>query len=67
MLFRNNHFSTVILHEGVLYSLVTDVGFQHRDSVVWETLNSLHGDTHLVDCNFREAVVRGSASCRTLR
>ena len=44
----------------MLYALVTDVGFQHRDSVIWETLNSLHGDTHLVDCHFREAVAHGA-------
>jgi hypothetical protein len=62
VLFRNNHFSTIILHEGVLYALVTDVGFQHRDDVIWETLNSLHGDTHLVNCHFREAARTGGGA-----
>ena len=30
--FRNNHFSTVFKHEGELYLLITDLGYQHEVS-----------------------------------
>lgn len=38
--FRNNHFSTLYKHPetSVLYILVTDAGFVHERSVVWESL-----------------------------
>jgi hypothetical protein len=35
VLFRNNHFSTVVKRRDNLYALVTDVGFLHKDSVIW--------------------------------
>ncbi len=65
-MFRNNHFSTVITHGGALYALVTDIGFQHNDDVVWETLNSLHGDTHMVNSAFRETVLHSAMSHHAL-
>ena len=55
VLFRNNHFSTVILNQGVLYSLVSDFGYMHQPNAVWETLESLDGDTAMVDSHFRAA------------
>lgn len=39
--FRNNHFNTISKHEGNLYLLVTDVGFQHKKNIVWELLNEV--------------------------
>ncbi|RHZ44273.1 hypothetical protein Glove_744g8 [Diversispora epigaea] len=38
--FRNNHFSTLFKHPktSVLYILVTDAGFVHERSAVWESL-----------------------------
>lgn len=41
--FRNNHFSTMFRFEGQLYLLVTDLGYQHEPSVVWELLDEIDG------------------------
>jgi hypothetical protein len=62
VLFRNNHFSTVLKRRNVLYTLVTDVGFIHRDEVVWETLDCLNGDTRLVNCDFASPPPQSAAS-----
>ena len=35
--------------------LVTDQGFLKEPSVVWETLNSIDGDCHFVDSDFKTA------------
>ena len=50
--FRNNHFSSMCKHQGVLYLLVTDQGFLDQADVVWETLDSVQGDTVFVDQQF---------------
>ena len=52
VLFRNNHFSTMVKQGGVLYLLVTDQGFLHQGDVVWESLDSVQGDTVFVDQQF---------------
>ncbi len=52
MLFRNNHFSTIIKRKDALYTLVTDIGFLHKTEVVWETLDCVSGDTNMVNCDF---------------
>ncbi len=36
--FRNNHFSTMFKFSGLVYLLVTDVGFRDQPSIVWERL-----------------------------
>ena len=54
VLFRNNHFSTITKHEGVLYQLVTDQGFVKEDSVVWEALSSVSGDNDFVNSFFQK-------------
>ena len=41
--FRNNHFSTIFCLEGRLFLLVTDLGYQHEQSVVWELLDGIDG------------------------
>ena len=38
VLFRNNHFSTIFCLNGQLFILVTDLGYLHEPSVVWELL-----------------------------
>lgn len=53
VLFRNNHFSTITKYNNTLYSLITDIGFVHDLSRVWETL-SLTGDVVMVDASFAE-------------
>jgi len=50
--FRNNHFSTMFKLDGKLYMLVTDQGYIHDNSVAWELLNDITGDTDLVSPAF---------------
>lgn len=50
--FRNNHFSTMTKYKGILYLLITDLGYQNAPSVVWEKLDDISGDTEYVDKNF---------------
>eukprot|EP00605_Chrysophyceae_sp_TOSAG23-4_P001251 GSChrysophyteH1.ASY1.ANO1.1362.1 assembled CDS len=55
VLYRNAHFSTFFRRENRLYILVTDEGYQHQRSVVWECFDSIDGDTEFLDSNFRPA------------
>jgi hypothetical protein len=41
--FRNNHFSALFFYNGQLFTLVTDLGYRHEPTVVWELLNSIDG------------------------
>jgi hypothetical protein len=41
--FRNNHFNTIIKHDGEVYQLVTDQGFVNKKEYVWESLLSVNG------------------------
>jgi len=50
--FRNNHFSTITKHEGLLYLLVTDLGYANVPNVVWEKLDVIDGDTEYVNATF---------------
>ncbi|NXX19413.1 MINY1 hydrolase, partial [Podargus strigoides] len=50
--FRNNHFSTMIKHQGHLYLLVTDQGFLQEERVVWESLHTVDGDSCFCDTEF---------------
>ena len=50
--FRNNHFITLYKRNNQLYQLATDQGFLSEPDVVWETLNSIEGNTHFVDSKF---------------
>ncbi|KAJ9580585.1 hypothetical protein L9F63_024236, partial [Diploptera punctata] len=52
VLFRNNHFSTILKHRDELFQLVTDQGFLHETKVVWETLSNIEGDGMFVDGHF---------------
>jgi ubiquitin carboxyl-terminal hydrolase MINDY-1/2 len=52
VLYRNQHFSTIIKKNDYIYSLVTDEGYQFIFDVVWERLESIDGDTRLFDGNF---------------
>eukprot|EP01125_Pyxidicula_operculata_P016538 TRINITY_DN56_c6_g1_i2.p1 TRINITY_DN56_c6_g1~~TRINITY_DN56_c6_g1_i2.p1 ORF type:complete len:274 (+),score=76.62 TRINITY_DN56_c6_g1_i2:456-1277(+) len=51
VLFRNNHFSTILKYNGHLYSLVTDVGYTHDGDIVWEVLDQF-GDSDFVSSTF---------------
>jgi hypothetical protein len=50
--FRNNHFSTMTKHEGILYLLITDLGYQNAPGVIWEKLDDISGDTEYADQDF---------------
>ncbi|XP_043358161.1 ubiquitin carboxyl-terminal hydrolase MINDY-1 isoform X3 [Dermochelys coriacea] len=50
--FRNNHFSTMIKHQGHLYLLVTDQGFLQEEKVTWESLHNVDGDSCFCDAEF---------------
>uniref|UniRef100_A0A915K1C4 Ubiquitin carboxyl-terminal hydrolase n=1 Tax=Romanomermis culicivorax TaxID=13658 RepID=A0A915K1C4_ROMCU len=50
--FRNNHFSTIMKHEGKLLLLVTDQGFLNEADVIWETLENVSGDNQFLNENF---------------
>lgn len=43
ILFRNNHFSTIVRHEGKLYILCTDIGFLSHHDLVWQSFNDVDG------------------------
>jgi hypothetical protein len=43
VLFRNNHFATLVKHAGALFTLVTDEGYLRENDIVFESL-TLHGD-----------------------
>ena len=60
--FRNNHFSTIVKMGGVLYLLVTDQGYLHQGDVVWESLDSVQGDTVFVDQHFNTVTSGGEAA-----
>ena len=53
--FRNNHFSTILKHDGHIYSLVTDQGYIAEPRAVWERLSSIDGNTQYVDEDFKVA------------
>ncbi|XP_003748263.1 ubiquitin carboxyl-terminal hydrolase MINDY-2 [Galendromus occidentalis] len=52
VLFRNNHFSTLMKHNNQLYQLVTDQGFLTEHMVVWESLTNVEGDGQFTDGDF---------------
>jgi ubiquitin carboxyl-terminal hydrolase MINDY-1/2 len=52
ILFRNNHFSTIVRHGDNLYLLVTDLGYANTSTIVWEKLDVVDGDTEFCDAYF---------------
>jgi len=60
--FRNNHFSTLLKHNEVLYLLVTDLGYADVEDVIWERLENIDGDTDYVDCFFQITKPREAAT-----
>jgi hypothetical protein len=54
ILFRNDHFSTIVKRGQQLVALVTDAGFAGHDEVVWETLADISGrDNAFLSGDFR--------------
>lgn len=54
ILFRNNHFLTILKREGQICQLVTDHGFS-TENIVWETLDKIDGDGTFLNSNFEFA------------
>ena len=52
--FRNNHFGTLTKQTGVLYLLVTDLGYANVPEVMWEKLDGIDGDTEYVNAAFQK-------------
>ena len=52
VLFRNNHFLTLIKWQGNLFTLVTDHGYLNSP-IVWESLDSISGSSTHYDCSFQ--------------
>lgn len=52
--FRNNHFGTITKHDGILYLLVTDLGYANTPEIVWEKLDSIDGNTEYVNEYFEK-------------
>lgn len=44
VLFRNDHFSTVVLKQNCLYILVADQGYKNESNVVWQSLVGTSGN-----------------------
>jgi hypothetical protein len=53
--FRNNHFCTMTKHDGVLYLLVTDLGYANVPEIMWEKLDAIDGDTEYMTPAFTKA------------
>lgn len=51
--FRNNHFSSITKQDGLLYLLVTDLGYANTPQIVWEKLDMINGDTEYVNSVFK--------------
>mmetsp|Transcript_3165 Transcript_3165/g.6993 ORF Transcript_3165/g.6993 Transcript_3165/m.6993 type:complete len:537 (+) Transcript_3165:136-1746(+) len=56
--FRNNHFATLTKHAGVLYLLVTDLGYANNPEIVWEKLDNIDGNTEYTNEFFAKPTPR---------
>ena len=52
--FRNNHFATLTKHLGILYLLVTDLGYANVPEIVWEKLDEVDGNTEYLNEMFQK-------------
>lgn len=53
ILFRNNHFLTLLKRGSEIYTLVTDHGYLTEDNIIWETLDNIEGAGRFFDSNFQ--------------
>ena len=51
VVFRNNHFCTLLKHQSRLWTLVTDQGYREDWNIVWESVD-LDGNSEFVDSYF---------------
>ncbi|XP_010448801.1 PREDICTED: ubiquitin carboxyl-terminal hydrolase MINDY-1-like [Camelina sativa] len=52
VLYRNDHFSTMIKHDEKLFTLVSDQGYLMEQGLVWERLSQINGDSVFMTGNF---------------
>lgn len=52
ILFRNNHFLTLMKRGDDIYTLVTDHGYLTEDEIIWETLDNVEGDGRFFNSKF---------------
>ncbi|XP_010433962.1 PREDICTED: ubiquitin carboxyl-terminal hydrolase MINDY-1-like [Camelina sativa] len=52
VLYRNDHFSTMIKHGEKLFTLVSDQGYLMEQDLVWERLSQINGDSVFMTGNF---------------
>ncbi|CAI2350209.1 unnamed protein product [Caenorhabditis sp. 36 PRJEB53466] len=52
VVFQNNHFSTILKRRDEIFKLVSDEGLADEKNVVWETFNSVDGDSIFVNGDF---------------
>eukprot|EP00550_Attheya_septentrionalis_P005729 CAMPEP_0198280744 /NCGR_PEP_ID=MMETSP1449-20131203/769_1 /TAXON_ID=420275 /ORGANISM="Attheya septentrionalis, Strain CCMP2084" /LENGTH=565 /DNA_ID=CAMNT_0043976203 /DNA_START=158 /DNA_END=1855 /DNA_ORIENTATION=- len=63
--FRNNHFGTMTKKDGILYLLVTDLGYSNVSEVVWEKMDAIDGDTEYADDQFIKPLPREELEAAT--
>ncbi|EAL72235.1 hypothetical protein ACTFIW_009702 [Dictyostelium discoideum] len=51
--FRNNHFATMTKHDGYLHILVSDVGYERENNIIWDRIMSKEGESIFLSGDFR--------------
>ncbi|KAG0688089.1 hypothetical protein C6P40_001426 [Pichia californica] len=51
LFFRNDHFNTCLKHNGIIYSLVTDIGYSDHPDIVWLPL-SINDEGDFLNADF---------------
>ncbi|CAD1783745.1 similar to Saccharomyces cerevisiae YGL082W Putative protein of unknown function [Maudiozyma barnettii] len=55
VLFRNDHFATLLKRDDILYTLVTDLGYKMQSTIIWESLISTDSSLNdFYDSDFME-------------
>ncbi|SMN21510.1 similar to Saccharomyces cerevisiae YGL082W Putative protein of unknown function [Maudiozyma saulgeensis] len=56
VLFRNDHFATILKRDDILYTLITDLGYSRQPSIIWESLMSIDSFLNdFCDSHFRKS------------
>ena len=59
LFFRNDHFNTCIKHAGLIYSLVTDIGYINQPDIVWLPL-SIYDEGDFLNSNFENSKIKST-------
>ncbi|GMT24177.1 hypothetical protein PFISCL1PPCAC_15474 [Pristionchus fissidentatus] len=64
ILFRNNHFTTITMHNNTIHGLVTDMGFNSLDALVFETIVDVNqSKSYFTNGRFEEVDEDGIRKC----